>query len=131
MERKARYEGFSEMGYTCLTKEQYESTLETAEQSGTIVSFDDLNEEHIGKACAVATKGGGFGIFGSPCPPGFVSIYIDSTYICMLHTGELFEIRVDYIKVRSSSGNKRAQIFKTEIQAIIIIDEQNGADSDV
>jgi hypothetical protein len=121
-EWRVRSERFRQIGYACLTNDQFEAALKSAKQSGTSVPFDNLNENHIGKTCIIHSKSGGNGFFGSPCPSGMVKINLDNTQ-CFekLQEGDIYEIGQDSVRIVNSF--KRGGAFKKDIQSIIIVGE--------
>jgi hypothetical protein len=76
------------LGITYLTEEQGKVMLDTAKQTGTILSCDELNKSYLNMRCLVIAEFSGYGHSSSPNPPGMVSILNDQ----ILFTGEVFEI---------------------------------------
>ena len=97
------------------------------------MSFEELDESCIVKACVVVSKIVGWVHFGSPCPPGFVSFYRDESTgnLYKQIRGEIFGIDEDGVKIRALyPGYKRGGARKKNMQLAVILDDQCNVGSE-
>ncbi len=114
------------LGHAHPTAEEGDALV--ASLDGTQISFEELRNDHIGRACAIITTDGGGLHSGAPCPPGMVTILKNNRN---LTRGELIVVAEDCVEVRalfvgSTDRYKTSKIPKQVIRSIILLDKVGG-----